>query len=295
MQNLSWGAVTDRKAEQGVDHGVVYFPDVDGDYNDAHPWNGLTSVTKSPSGAEATPQYADNGVYIVLTSKELFAATVECLNYPPAFDRALGEKEIAPGIVVGQQAREGFSFAYRTQVLSAANPALGEKIEIFYGCQAAPSEKAANTINDSPELSTFSFDFSTTPINIDYTGFQASATMTIDSTEVEAGVYETLLDILYGRDGEDARVPTPDEVQALVGGGAPTDVNMADDDNQPTYNDTTHVVTLPAVTGVVWEINGEVAANGAQPALAFGETANIEATPAAGYNIVGSSDFSFSY
>jgi len=299
MAPLTWDQVGERLFETGVDHGVLYIPDEVGAYDEAHPWNGLTTVTESPSGAESNPQYADNIKYLNLISAEEFGATVEAFTYPEAFAQCDGSALPSPGIVLGQQGRKVFGLAYRTRLgndLEGVDH--GYKIHLIYGAQAAPSEKAYGTINDSPEAITFSWEVTTTPVpvaaEIEGVQLKPTAQLVIDSTKVDADDLEALEEILFGSAGDDARLPLPDEVIALFTGEV-VEVDLGTPANQPTYNAGTHVLTLPAVTGVQWKVNGINKANGAQPALGVGETAEVQAVAQAGYNLDGDDDWTFDY
>jgi hypothetical protein len=168
----------------------------------------------------------------------------------------------------------------------------GYKLHLIYGAQASPSEKAYGTINDSPEAIAFSWDVTTSPVPV--TGFKPTALMVVDSTKVDETALGDLLDILYGNESVDARLPLPDEVIGLFQGAAPTQVRLTGA-NAPTYDSGTHVVTLPAVTGVAWKVNGEDASSGAQPALGVGETANVQAEATTGYVVEGDDDWTYDY
>jgi hypothetical protein len=293
MTALAWDQVGERLFETGVDHGVLYLPDSGGDYVEGHAWNGLTTVTESPSGAEGNPQFADNIKYLNLISAEEFGGTIEAFTYPDAFAQCDGTAILAPGVTIGQQGRRVFGLSYRSQVgndLEGTDH--GYKLHLIYGAQASPSEKAYATINDSPEAITFSWEVTTSPVPVP--GFKPTALMVIDSTLVDAAVLDDLLDILYGSDSLDARLPMPEEVLGLLGGSAPTEVRMTGA-NAPAYNSGSHVLTLPAVTGVTWEVNGADASSGAQPALTAGQSANVRAKAQAGYVIAGDEDWTFDY
>ena len=292
MTALTWDAVGERLFETGVDHGVLYVRDANGEYPTGVAWNGLTTVTESPSGAESNKQYADNLVYLNLISVEEFGGTIEAFTYPDEFAACDGTKE-SDGVLIGQQARETFGLAYRTRVGDDIEGATaGYKIHLVYGAIASPSEKAYATINDSPEAITFSWEFTTTPVNV--TGFDPSALLVIDSTKVDPADLASLEAILFGSVGDDARLPLPDEVLAIFGAGV-TNVDLGTLANQPTYNSGTHVVTLPAVTGVQWKINGVNKAAGAQPALTSGQTAEVTAHATSGYNLQGNDNWTFDY
>lgn len=292
MALLTWDQVGDRLYETGVDHGVLYIPDGAGNYDDGFPWNGLTTVTESPSGAESNPQYADNIKYLNLYSREEFGATIEAFTYPDEFAQCDGTATPEPGLSIGQQSRKTFGLSYRTLVGNDTEGTdHGYKLHLIYGATAAPSEKAYATINDSPEAIAFSWEISTIPVEVP--GFKPSAQIVVDSTKVNADALDALQDILYGTEGTDARLPLPAEVLALFAGTI-TEVRLTAA-NAPTYNAATHVVTIPAVTGVNWTINDEAVTPGAQPALGIGESALVEAHPTAGYEVVGDDDWMFDY
>lgn len=222
MSKLAWDLSGQRLYETGIRHGVLYPQNPStGLYPLGIAWNGLTTVTESPSGAEATAIYADDIKYLNLISVEVFAATVEAYTYPDEFGACDGSAAIAAGVNIGQQKRSAFGLCYRTAL---GNDIEGEdygyKIHIIYGATAAPSEKAYATINDSPAAITFSWGISTIPVAV--AGFKPTASLTIDSTKVDAGDLATLLDILYGTDVADPRLPLPDEIAALFAGAAPS-------------------------------------------------------------------------
>lgn len=294
MTALTWDQVGERLYETGVDHGVLYLPDGAGEYNEGHAWNGLTTVTESPSGAEASPQYADNIKYLNLISAEEFGATIEAFTYPDEFAQCDGTALPQPGVAVGQQGRKQFGLCYRTRLGNdTEGNDHGYKLHLIYGAQAAPSEKAYATVNDSPEAISFSWEITTTPVPV--TGMKPTALIVIDSTVVAADDLATLEGILFGDADSDPRLPLPDEVIGVFGAGV-TVVDMGTYANQPTYNSGTHVITLPTVTGVQWTINGEDVASGAQPALGVGETAEVVATPADNtHRLEGDTDWTFDY
>ena len=293
MAILTWDNVGERLYETGVDRGVLYQLDESGAYGDGVPWNGLTTITESPSGAESNKQYADNIVYVNLISAEEFGGTIEAYTYPDEFGQNDGSSEPAAGVAIGQQGRRPFGLVYRTlQGNDIEGQEHGYKLHLIYGAQAAPSEKAYATVNDSPEAIAFSWEFSTTPINVN--GLKPTSILTVDSTKSDPADLEALEDILFGSPGDDARLPTPDEVVALFTGGA-VDVDLGTAANQPQYNSGTHVVTLPAVTGVQWKVNGVNRSPGAQPALTTGQTAEVQAVAQAGYNLEGDDEWTFDY
>jgi len=217
MPALVWDQVGERLYETGVDHGVLYMPDEAGVYTSGVAWNGLTSVSETPSGAEANAQYADNIKYLNLISAEEFGATLEAFTYPDEFAEFDGLVVPAPGVVVGQQPRKMFGLSYRTRVGNdVAGDEHGYKLHLVYGCIASPSEKAYNTINDSPEAITFSWELSTTPVPV--TGYKPTSLIVVDSTTVDPAALSDLEDQLYGNTLT-ATLPMPDDVIALFSAG----------------------------------------------------------------------------
>ena len=223
MTKIVWDGQGQRKYETGVDHGVLYPIGSDGTYPKGVAWNGLTAVTESPSGAEATAQYADNIKYLNLVSAEEFGATVEAFTYPAEFGECDGSAEILEGVYIGQQSRKVFGLAYRTVVGNDVEGVdHGYKLHLIYGALAAPSEKNFATINDSPEAIAFSWEVTTTPVNV--TGHKATASLTIDSTKVTPAKMAAIEEILYGKDATtdpvaaavDPRLPLPDEVVSIL-------------------------------------------------------------------------------
>lgn len=218
MSKLVWDKAGEHFYETGVDHGVLY-PTVSGAYGTGVVWNGLTGVTESPSGAESTGQYADNIKYLNLISAEEFGATVEAFTYPPEFSVCDGSAEPIPGVMIGQQTRRPFGFCYRTQIGNdLEGTEYGYKLHIIYGATASPSERAYSTINDSPEALTFSWEVTTTPVEV--SGYKPTASITIDSTKVSPSALAALEDILYGSQATEPRLPMPDEVFAILGSSA---------------------------------------------------------------------------
>ena len=292
MTALVWDQVGERLYETGVDHGVLYIPDSSGDYVDGVAWNGLTTVTESPSGAAANPQYADNIKYLNLISAEEFGATVEAFTYPDEFAQCDGTAMPEPGVAIGQQNRKIFGLTYRTRVGNDLDGTdHGYKLHLIYGAQAAPSQKAYATINDSPAATAFSWDVTTTPVQV--TGYKPAAMLSIDSTKVDEAALADLESVLFGSSGVEARLPLPDEVLAMFSGTV-EDVRLTDA-NAPTYDGTTKVVTIPTVAGVDWKINGVEATPGAQPAMTIGESSNVTAHAQSGYRITGDDDWTFDF
>lgn len=218
MSKIVWDQTGERLYETGVKQGVLYVQDSGGTYPKGVAWNGLTTVTESPSGAEATPLYADDIKYLNLMSTEELSGTIEAYTYPDEFAECDGSASIATGVYIGQQARKTFGLCYRTTLGNDVdNNAHGYKLHLVYGCLASPSEKAYSTINDSPEAITFSWEFSTTPVNV--TGFKPTANIVIDSTKVNAEKLAALEKILYGDAQTEARLPLPDEVASTMADG----------------------------------------------------------------------------
>lgn len=216
MSRLTWDNSGERLYETGVKMGVLYPIQTGGTYNKGVAWNGLTAVTESPSGAEATALYADDIKYLNLMSNEEFGATIEAYTYPDEFAECDGSAALATGVMIGQQKRKTFGLCYRTTLGNDVDGNdYGYKLHLIYGCLAAPSEKAYATINDSPEAITFSWEVSTTPVNV--TGFKPTSQITIDSTKVDEGKLQKLEDVLYGAEaGDGPRLPLPDEVAQLM-------------------------------------------------------------------------------
>jgi hypothetical protein len=216
MAPLTWDQVGEKTYETGVDRGVLYTPDVSGVYTDGVAWNGLTTVTESPSGAEASPQYADNIKYLNLIGAETFGLTIEAFTYPDEFAVMDGSVQPEPGVIIGQQGRGVFGLCYRTKVGNDLQGAdAGYKLHLVYGCQASPSERAYGTINDSPEAIAFSWEIATSPVPV--TGYSPTALVVVDSTVVTAASLTALEDALYGGGTETTpRLPMPDEVLTLI-------------------------------------------------------------------------------
>lgn len=214
MAELVWDAVGERFYETGVSKGVLYRPTA-GVYDIGVAWNGLTAVTDSPSGAEPSPVYADNIKYLNLMSVEEHGGTIEALTYPDEFAECDGIATPNPGVSVGQQNRGLFGLCWRTEVGNDVDGVdHAYKLHLVYGAQAQPSEKAYNTINDSPEATPFSWEYTTTPVNV--TGLKPSAKITVDSREVSTANMAALEAILYGDASNEPRLPLPDEVITLT-------------------------------------------------------------------------------
>lgn len=218
MSKLVWDALGERYYETGVSKGVLYVVDDAGAYGDGVSWSGLTNVTQTPSGAEATALYADNIKYLNLMSEEDFSAKIEAYYYPDEFEECDGSKELVPGVSAGQQPRKSFGFSYQTIIGNdTKRNAYGYKIHLIYGCTAKPSERSNATVNESPEAVTLSWELSTVAAEIAMDGFKPSAKITIDSTKVDPAKLKKLEDLLYGTAAAEASLPTPDAVAALIG------------------------------------------------------------------------------
>jgi hypothetical protein len=272
MTALVWDQTGERLYETGVDHGVLYIPDAGGAYSTGVAWNGLTSVSEAPSGAEPNAQYADNIKYLNLYSAEEFGATIEAFTYPDEFNPFDGLATPSPGVLVGQQTRKNFGLSYRTKIGNDIDGNdHGYKLHLIYGCTASPSEKAYNTINDSPEAITFSWEVATVPVQV--TDYSPTSVMTIDSTKVSVSALNTLENALYGSAGSDPRLPLPDEVIGMFSGST-----QEATPTQPTF--AANVITIPAVAGVTYFVNDSPVSAGTLPIT---EDTVVEARPNIGY------------
>lgn len=259
MATIQWDKTGERIYETGVDRGVLYIPDAQGAYSNGYAWNGLTSVSESPSGAEANPQYADNIKYLNLISTEEFGATIEAFTYPDEFAQCDGTA-VYNGIQISQQVRKSFGFSYRTLVGNdLVGTDFGFKIHLVYGCDASPSEKTRSTVNDSPEAATFSWEVTTNPVPVPGVNpmtnkpYRPTSHLVIDSTKTSAEKIQQLEEILYGTSGAEARMPMPDEVLRMFEGSV-TEVTPT----PPTFDETTDTVTVPTATGVRYLVDGNV-------------------------------------
>ena len=216
MAKLIWDKVGERFYETGVSNCALYvYDDTAQDFGAGVAWNGITSITETPSGAEANPIYADNIKYLSLLSAEEFGASIEAYTYPEEFEECDGSAAIAPGVMVGQQARKKFCIAYKTiKGNDIQNDAYGYKLHLIYNCNAAPSERAYSTINDSPEAIAFSWEISTTPVAV--TGHKPTSILTIDSAKVDAVKLASIEEALFGGDSTEAKILMPDEVLAML-------------------------------------------------------------------------------
>lgn len=216
MAKLEWDKTGERFYETGVSQGVLYPRNAgSGEYTPGVAWNGLSAVTESPSGAEPTPIWADNQKYLNLMSAEEFGATIEAYTYPDEFAKCDGSAELAQGVMIGQQDRAVFGMCYKTALGNdAEGNSHGYKLHMIYGAQAAPSERNYQTINDSPEPIAFSWELSTTPVNV--TGHKPVSSLVIDSTKADPTKLAELEKILYGAEATEPRLPLPDEIKTLL-------------------------------------------------------------------------------
>lgn len=294
MSKLVWDRVGEHFYETGVNKGVLYnYNKTNKSFDSGVAWNGLSAVNESPSGAEPSAIYADNIKYLNLMSAEQYAATIEAYTYPPEFEKCDGLASIADGVVIGQQNRQMFGFAYQTLVGSdTEGTALGYKIHLVYNCTASPSERNHSTVNDNPEAASLSWSISTTPVDI--TGHKPTATVEIDSTKfvTDAGKAKlaALEAILYGTDSSDPRLPYPDEIIALIGQADTmatlTALTITDATLEPTFASTTKAytasteadestITATAETNAtaVIKVNGFAVASGSE--VSWNEGSNI--------------------
>jgi hypothetical protein len=275
MAPLTWDGTGEREYETGVDHGVLYpLNTTNGLYDDGVAWNGLTTVTETPSGAESNPQYADNIKYLDIRSAETFGGTIEAFTYPDEFAACDGSYAPQAGVNVGQQDRAVFGMSYRTKVGNDANAEAGVKLHLLYGLTASPSEKAYASVNDSPEAVAFSWEVTSNPVPV--TGKKPTSLLTIDSTKVTSAAFAELEDFLYGTEGSDPSLPSPDAVLAIFS-AALTGITLL----VPGF--AANVITIPTLVGATYYVDGVVHAAGALPALTTGQSKIVSARPNVGY------------
>lgn len=281
MSKLAWDQVGERYYETGVDHGVLFpYKTVEGTsgYQKGVAWNGLTAVNENPSGAEATPLWADNIKYLNLMSNEEFGATIEAYTYPNEFAECDGSAALDCGVVLHQQKRSSFGFSYRTKVGNDVEGSdLAYKIHLVYGALASPSSKSYNTVNDSPEAITFSWEVSTTPVNV--SGYKPVAHLEVDSRNTDPEKLQALEDILYGTENTDSRLPLPDEVIDICtnGGSVSGSVTINRHSTTVVAGSTVSLAaeTVPAGETVTWTSANENVAtvsNGVVTGVAAGNT-----------------------
>lgn len=278
MSRLIWDNTGERFYETGVKKGVLY-PMSSADPSDPYPlgvvWNGLSSVQESPSGADANNIYADDIKYLELRGAEEFGATIEAYTYPDEFAICDGSAEVASGVMIGQQARKRFGFCYRSIVGNdTETDGYGYKLHLIYNAMASPSERQYQTVNDSPEAITFSWELTTTPIAVE--GYKPTASLTIDSNKADAVKLAELEDILYGTENSDPRLPLPGEVIDLMGGAVSYDIHLNRDNATVTVNKTISLkaTTVPAGETVTWASSASAKAtvsNGIVTGVAAGD------------------------
>lgn len=289
MAKFIWDKVTEKKFETGVSNGVLYLPNNQGAYDEGEVWNGLTTVTESPSGAESNKQYADNQVYVNIKSVEEFGCTIEAFTYPVKFEQCDGTAKVN-GVSVGQQGRRSFGFSWQSLIGNDTEGTdHGYKIHLAYGLDAAPTEKTHTTVNESPEASNFSWEVTSVPTAVEGTDpvtgkdLKPTAKLTISSLDHTPAKMQELKDVLYGTAGQDGRLPSPTEVINLMAGALTSVETQA-----PTYDNTTDIVTIPTVTGVEYLVDGEVVPSG--PFGPITEDIVVTARPATGYKFTNTSD-----
>lgn len=214
MSRLIWDAIGEKFYEMGTKMGALYPMKEDGSYENGVAWNGLTAVTESPSGAEETKLYADDIKYASLRSAEEYAYTIEAYTYPPEWEPCDGSAQVATGVTIGQQKRKGFGFSWVTTVGNDVSDEVGKKIHIAWNSTASPSEKSHASINDSPDAITFSWECSTSPVNV--SGFRPTSHMEIDCSKLKAATVKAIEDKLWGTENAEATLPTPEEIITLV-------------------------------------------------------------------------------
>lgn len=251
MAKIKWDQEGQKTYETGVKNGVLYVIDDDGKYSKGVAWNGLTNVNESPSGAEESPYYADDVKYLSLTSAEEFGASLEAYTYPEEFEVCDGSVEILPGISAAQQTRKKFGLCYRTTLGNdVKGNDYGYKLHLVYGAQAAPSERGYSTVNDSPEPITFSWELTTTPVEIK--GYKPTSILKVDSTKMNPDKLKILENILYGTDDTDPRLPLPNELMELLGGESINALEFV------SINPTNNAVDVPVDQSIVLTFNNKI-------------------------------------
>lgn len=238
MAKLAWDVIGERKYETGVDHGVLFPMDNDGSYETGVAWSGLTSVDESPSGGDVNKVYADNIDYLALVSVEEFGYTINAYYSPDEFDECDGTKELFPGVIIGQQDRKKFGFAYRTLIgTDTDGTSAGYKIHLVYNSLAAPSQRTASTVNDSPEAQELSWECSTTKVNVATPGFKPTACLIIDSTKTPASVLTAIENAIYGTENSDPTLLLPDDIYDLYTKSTTPDPELPSDGDQEPPSD----------------------------------------------------------
>lgn len=250
MSKIVWDETGKRLYEVGVKKGVLYPAQSSGLYDKGVAWNGLTAVTESPSGAESSPQYADDIKYLNLVSAEEFGATIEAYTYPDEFALCDGSVEMEHGVVIGQQKRKTFGLSYRTTIGNDVDGVdYAYKLHLIYGASAAPSEKGYTTINDSPEAITFSWEITTTPVSV--AGFKPTASLTIDSSKADPAKLAALETILYGSDNAEPYLPLPDEIANIFKSEAPAALTV-------TADPADKAISIPVDKNIVLTFNNQI-------------------------------------
>jgi hypothetical protein len=286
MTTLEWDQVGEKLYETGIDRGVLFLPNNVGDYDSGFAWNGLTSVEESPSGAESNKQYANNKIYVNLTSAEEYSATLGAFTFPDEFSECDGTAQPVAGLYIGQQRRKTFGLSYRSLIGNdLVDTAYGYKLHLVYGGKAAPSSKTHSTVNESPEAMEFSWEISTIPVDVP--GHQPTSTITIDSTRISSAKLAELEALLYGTVGQDPRLPSPAEVIALL-----EDTTVEVRATEPSFDSGTDTITIPVVTGVDYKVNNVVVAAGP---LVITEDTVVTASPQQGYKFPAVSDNDWYY
>jgi hypothetical protein len=276
MAVLEWDGTGQKLYEAGVDHAVLYIPDGVGAYVNGYAWNGITAINEAPTGGESNKQYADNQVYLDLYSREEFAGSIEAYTYPDAWAACDGSDEVETGMFIGQQERQSFGLAFRTLIGNDVEKLEhGYKLTLVYGATASPSEKNHTTLNDSPEATALSWDFTTIPVAV--TGKKPTSVIIIDSTKVDPADLAELEDFLYGTVGSDPSLPTPDAVRAIFAAALTEAIPT-----EPAFNSGTETITIPTVTGVIYK-RTDTGATVAAGDLVITADLVIKAVPAVGY------------
>lgn len=282
MSRIQWDGTGQRLYETGVDRGVLYPVSEQATYPKGVAWNGLTTISESPTGAESNKQYADNIEYLNLQSVEQFGATIEAFTFPDEFSECDGTKEPIDGFMVTQQNRRSFGLAYRSLIGNDTKGTdYGYIIHLIYGAKAAPSSKDRATVNESPEAATMSWEITTTPIAsgiiVDGRELRPAAHYMVNSTKFSAAAIKNLEDVLYGAPGVEPRLPLPAEVKTLLEGGQPILVTPVKPTQAEVSGD--QVLTIPNITGVIYEIDGVQVEN----EVVIEETTLVTSRPATGY------------
>lgn len=281
MTTLAWDQAGQRTYETGVEKGVLYQLDIEtGQYVDGVAWNGLTTVTEKPSGADSNKQYADNIMYLNLIAAEIFGCTVEAFTYPTEFEQNDGSTAPTSGVSVGQQTRKPFGLCYKTlKGNDAEGNSYGYKLHMVWNALAAPSEKAYATVNDSPSPINFSWDVTTTPVTVGTilsVAYTPTSLITVDSSKVDSAKLAILEGYLYGTVDDDPTLPSPADIITIMASSLTSATPTV-----PTYNSSTDIITIPSVTGVEYYVHGVLVPSGAYGPITTNTL--VRAKPATGY------------